>query len=86
MPVIITQNEKNALKGTVGVPSGNNRFVTESDSRNNNARIPLTHGHNYTALNVGALASTAFQGLKKITVGITQPISPDIGDLWVDTN
>ena len=27
-----------------------------------------------------------FSGLNKITVGTTQPTSPSVGDIWVDTN
>lgn len=30
--------------------------------------------------------SLSFSGLAKITVGITQPSTPSVGDLWVDTN
>jgi len=30
--------------------------------------------------------SVAFDGLTKITVGISQPDSPSVGDLWVDTS
>lgn len=25
-------------------------------------------------------------GVKKIIVGTTQPLNPNIGDLWIDTN
>jgi hypothetical protein len=32
------------------------------------------------------LDNITFSGLTKITVGITEPISPSIGDLWIDTN
>ncbi len=35
-----TANEKAALAGTNGVVSGTNRYVTDSDSRNTNARAP----------------------------------------------
>jgi hypothetical protein len=37
------------------------------------------HTHSY-------LASSAFSGLAKITVGTTEPSTPSTGDLWVDTN
>ena len=29
--------------------------------------------------------ATIFDGLSKITVGLTAPESPSVGDLWVDT-
>jgi len=32
------------------------------------------------------LAKSQFEGLTKITVGTTPPSSPNVGDLWVDTN
>lgn len=37
--------EKLALTGTNGIPSGTNKYVTNSDSRNTDARIPQTHSH-----------------------------------------
>ena len=38
-----------------------------------------------TATQVGALATTAFSGTTKITVGTSTPSSPASGDLWIDT-
>lgn len=32
------------------------------------------------------IVSPVFSGLTKITVDSTQPISPSVGDLWVDTS
>jgi hypothetical protein len=37
---IPTQSENDALQGTDGTPSGTDRFVTDSDPRNTNARAP----------------------------------------------
>ena len=37
--------EKLALAGTSGTPSGTNKYVTNSDSRNSDARTPLGHSH-----------------------------------------
>jgi hypothetical protein len=34
----------------------------------------------------GTSGAIAFIGLNKITVGTTEPETPDIGDLWIDTN
>ena len=42
--------------------------------------------HSVTAAQAGALVASAFSGLAKITVGITEPPTPGVGDLWVDTN
>ena len=42
--------------------------------------------HGTTAAQAGALATTAFSGLAKITVGTSAPGSPSVGDLWIDSN
>jgi hypothetical protein len=61
-----TPNEKAALLGTSGVPSGANPFVTHSDPRNTNARFPLVHGdsaHDATVASLsGGLVPTAELG------------------------
>jgi hypothetical protein len=47
----LSEDEKNALKGTNGTPGDTNRFVTNSDSRMTDARTPLAHGDDkHTAL------------------------------------
>ena len=38
-----TQDENNALAGTSGVPAAGNRYVTDADTRNTNARTPTSH-------------------------------------------
>lgn len=38
-------SEKLALAGTSGTPSGTNKYVTNADTRNTNARTPTTHAH-----------------------------------------
>ena len=40
-----TPGEKAALGGTNGVPGVANKYVTNSDPRNSNARVPLAHNH-----------------------------------------
>lgn len=40
-----TQLQKDSLVGTNGVPSSSNKYVTNSDSRNSDARAPLVHTH-----------------------------------------
>jgi len=42
-PRLPTQSENDALQGTNGVPSNANRYVTDSDPRNTNARTPTSH-------------------------------------------
>ncbi len=41
-----SQDENNALVGTDGTPSTSNKYVTNSDSRNSDARTPVAHNHN----------------------------------------
>lgn len=40
-----TTDQKAALAGTSGAPSVTNKFVTNDDTRNSDARTPTTHGH-----------------------------------------
>jgi hypothetical protein len=44
-PSVPATNEKSALLGTDGVPGPANRYVTNSDPRNANARPPTPHPH-----------------------------------------
>lgn len=37
--------EKDALAGTSGTPGSGNKYVTDGDSRNTDARTPLAHAH-----------------------------------------
>lgn len=41
--IVPTDLEKAALAGTSGTPSGANKYVTDADSRNTNARTPTAH-------------------------------------------
>jgi hypothetical protein len=43
-PLQPSVGEKSALEGTQGSPGGANRYVTNADPRNSNARTPLAHG------------------------------------------
>ncbi len=62
-----TQDENDALLGTNGAPSTINRFVTDSDPRNTNARTPTAHAttHNdggsdeITVQNLGSSSAPA---------------------------
>jgi hypothetical protein len=62
-----TSSEKAALAGTNGSPSGTNRYVTDSDSRNTNARAPTAHASTHASAgsdpvtpgSIGALKNTS---------------------------
>ena len=56
-----TANEKAALAGTNGAPSGANEYVTDSDPRNTNSRAPTAHATSHQnggadEVNVGGLS------------------------------
>lgn len=56
----------------------------EPANSNIQAHISSTSNpHATTAAQVGALATSAFSGLAKITVSGSAPGSPSIGDLWI---
>ena len=42
-----TAGEKAALAGTAGTPSGTNKYVTNDDTRNTNARTPTAHASSH---------------------------------------
>ena len=44
---IPTTPEKGAMTGTSGTPSTTNKYVTDSDTRNANARTPTSHGSSH---------------------------------------
>jgi hypothetical protein len=46
-----TVDEKAALSGTSGMPSAANKYVTDADSRNTDARTPAAHNHDSDYLN-----------------------------------
>jgi len=47
--------EKAALPGTSGTPGSGNKYVTDADSRNTNARTPVAHNHAATEITSGSL-------------------------------
>lgn len=54
---IPTQSENDALVGTAGAPGAGNAYVTDSDTRNTNARVPTAHslsGSEHTAVTLAA--------------------------------
>lgn len=55
--------EKSAFAGTSGTPGGENRYVTDADQRNTNARTPTSHNNTYhseTYITASALNAYAF--------------------------
>jgi hypothetical protein len=60
---------------------------SKSDTTHTHSHFTDTENpHGTTAAQTGALPTSAFNGLAKVTVGTTQPINPSPGDVWHDTN
>ena len=55
-----TADQKAALPGTSGTPSGTNKYVTNVDPRNTDARTPTSHGHSENILHSLATAANDF--------------------------
>lgn len=70
-PRIPTQDENDALQGTDGAPSNTNRYVTNSDSRNSDARAPTAHAtnHQHGGSDEVATATPAANAIPKAGVG-----------------
>ena len=51
-----TADEKAALAGTSGTPSGSNKYVTNADSRMTNARTPTSHASSHVGGGSDAIA------------------------------
>ena len=66
-----SSGEKQALSGTSGTPSNTNKFVTDEDVRNTNARTPTAHTHSADDVNSGTLHVDRIPNLDadKITSG-----------------
>lgn len=56
------QDENDALVGTNGTPSTSNKYVTNSDSRNSDARTPLAHNHVVADITDAGTAATKTVG------------------------
>ncbi|MDP9438710.1 MAG: hypothetical protein M3P49_08190 [Actinomycetota bacterium] len=75
-PRVPTQGENDALQGTSGIPAGTNRYVTNDDSRNANARTPTTHNASHvtggsdplTPANIGAVSKAGDSGVTPFTL------------------
>lgn len=66
--------EKLALPGTSGTPSGTNKYVTDADPRNSDARTPVAHNQDASTINAGVLDGDrlpAMSATKKGAVPLT---------------
>lgn len=71
---IPTQDENDALVGTSGSPSTSNKYVTNADSRNSDARTPTSHASSHDAGGGDAMAIDAAAGtgsLRTLGTGAT---------------
>lgn len=75
-----TAGQKAALAGTDGAPSDANRYVTNSDPRNTNARAPTAHG---SAAHTGTIGTWA--QIDKTTSSIADITTRSAGDLTSGT-
>lgn len=71
-----TQPENDALAGTNGSPSGSNRYVTDSDARNSDERVPVDGSVTADklagkAVGTAALADLAVTGAKTANATLT---------------
>ena len=76
----LTPDQSAALAGTSGMPGSTNKFVTNNDSRNTNARTPTAHTH--------VFADVSTNGIK-IHGGSGDPenvVTGAVGDLFLRTN
>lgn len=97
LATMLTKTYKGRTAGTTGVPEDVAVATLKTDLVLVKADVGLGSVDNttdsskpiftltQTALD-NKLDDTQFSGLAKITVGITQPSSPSVGDLWIDTN
>lgn len=70
-----TSDEKGALAGTSGAPSASNKYVTNADSRNSDARTPTAHASSHNAGGADVLTIDAAAGtgsLRTLGTGATQ--------------
>ncbi len=76
--------QKSALAGTNGTPGSGNKFVTDSDSRNSDARTPLTHVHSGSDITSGFISTArggfgasiaALSGVIVVTSGAPSVVS-----------
>lgn len=60
-------SEKAALAGTFGTPSGTNKYVTDTDARNTNARTPTAHASTHVSGGADTLSGN-LDAVARVTV------------------
>lgn len=58
--------EKAALAGTNGTPGNANRYVTDTDARNTNARTPTAHSHTVSNISDFAAGVAFYESVKSV--------------------
>jgi hypothetical protein len=77
-----TADQKSGLAGTSGTPSGTNKYVTNDDSRNSDARTPTAHGQaestiTFTDITNGDVSTSAHGYCLKAPNNTTQFLRAD---------
>ena len=65
-----TADEKAALAGTSGAPSGSNKYVTNADSRMTNARTPTSHASSHISTGSDPIAIAVPSGASGLLSGV----------------
>lgn len=71
-----TRSQKAALAGTSGTPSAANRFVTNTDARNSDAREPTAHASTHEADGEDPIGFHAFDDEPPA-------VSPSVDGYWL---
>lgn len=77
-PRFPTTSQKAALTGTDGTPSNANRYVTNSDPRNTNARVPLAHTHVPSEVGLGNVPNIDATNPNNTVVDATHRYATDV--------
>jgi hypothetical protein len=78
--------EKAALPGTSGTPSGTNKYVTNDDSRNANARTPVAHEHAGVDISSGTVDGDRLPALSATKKGGAPATGTPTGKFLKDDN
>lgn len=81
-----TAGQKAALAGTSGVPGDANRYVTNDDPRNTNARTPTAHNHAAADINSGTLDGDRLPALSATKKGGAPATGTPSGKFLKDDN
>ena len=78
--------EKAALPGTSGTPSGTNKYVTNDDARNTNARTPVAHEHAGVDISSGTVDGDRLPALSATKKGGAPATGTPTGKFLKDDN